>query len=243
MSTESPGPPSSSMEMAAETLEFVLECSVCLDPLTTSHKVLPCQHTFCVQCLQVSVQCKGSQTGKKYGVIFKKVEYEPFPGPCLKFTKFRPELSDLCLFVISSNVTHTMSLIKPYPAWSLIIHIFNGSGSFHEWMTKAEVIPRKYLMPQEGRLLMINLIKAKQMWNLFSGLVCQEEGGGHAVPRVPHAVPRAAAEPALQCHPEPYSRGRNVGQKERKIPGAMQWVSVMLHYLPYRQNIPWGVFV
>ena len=40
--------------MTVETLEFVLECSVCLEPLTTSHKVLPCQHTFCIQCLQVS---------------------------------------------------------------------------------------------------------------------------------------------------------------------------------------------
>ena len=50
MSTESPGPPPSEMTAA---LEFVLECSVCLEPLTTSHKVLPCQHTFCVQCLQV----------------------------------------------------------------------------------------------------------------------------------------------------------------------------------------------
>ena len=49
MSTESPGAGASSLE----TLEFVLECSVCLEPLTTSHKVLPCQHTFCVQCLQV----------------------------------------------------------------------------------------------------------------------------------------------------------------------------------------------
>ena len=62
MSTESPGGPLSSSaaataatsEMTVETLEFVLECSVCLEPLTTSHKVLPCQHTFCIQCLQVS---------------------------------------------------------------------------------------------------------------------------------------------------------------------------------------------
>ena len=37
--------------------------------------------------------------------------------------------------------------------------------------------------------------------------------------RVPHAVLRAAAKPALQCHPEPYPRGRNVSQKEREIPG------------------------
>ena len=39
--------------------------------------------------------------------------------------------------------------IKPYPD-PLIIHIYNGSGTYHEWMTKAEVIHRKYLMPEDG---------------------------------------------------------------------------------------------
>ena len=29
-----------------------LECSVCLEALTTNHRVLPCQHTFCLPCLQ-----------------------------------------------------------------------------------------------------------------------------------------------------------------------------------------------
>ena len=30
----------------------LLECSVCLEPLDTSHRVLPCQHTFCIECLE-----------------------------------------------------------------------------------------------------------------------------------------------------------------------------------------------
>ena len=30
----------------------LLECSVCLEPLDSSHKVLPCQHTFCIACLE-----------------------------------------------------------------------------------------------------------------------------------------------------------------------------------------------
>jgi hypothetical protein len=34
------------------TLNDLLECSVCLDRLDTSSKVLPCQHTFCRKCLQ-----------------------------------------------------------------------------------------------------------------------------------------------------------------------------------------------
>lgn len=34
------------------TLNDLLECSVCLDRLDTSSKVLPCQHTFCTKCLE-----------------------------------------------------------------------------------------------------------------------------------------------------------------------------------------------
>ena len=32
-------------------LDEALECSVCLDTLSIDNKVLPCQHTFCTQCL------------------------------------------------------------------------------------------------------------------------------------------------------------------------------------------------
>jgi len=35
-------------------LNDLLECSVCLERLDTSSRVLPCQHTFCIQCLRVS---------------------------------------------------------------------------------------------------------------------------------------------------------------------------------------------
>lgn len=38
--------------MDEQTLNDLLECSVCLDRLEDS-KVLPCQHTFCTQCLEV----------------------------------------------------------------------------------------------------------------------------------------------------------------------------------------------
>lgn len=34
------------------TLNDLLECSVCVDRLDTSSKVLPCQHTFCKKCLE-----------------------------------------------------------------------------------------------------------------------------------------------------------------------------------------------
>ncbi|KAI8040156.1 E3 ubiquitin-protein ligase SH3RF1 [Drosophila gunungcola] len=38
--------------MDEHTLNDLLECSVCLDRLDTTSKVLPCQHTFCRKCLQ-----------------------------------------------------------------------------------------------------------------------------------------------------------------------------------------------
>ncbi|KAH8401008.1 hypothetical protein KR009_002411 [Drosophila setifemur] len=38
--------------MDAHTLNDLLECSVCLERLDTTSKVLPCQHTFCRKCLQ-----------------------------------------------------------------------------------------------------------------------------------------------------------------------------------------------
>lgn len=38
------------------TLNDLLECSVCLERLDTSSKVLPCQHTFCRKCLEEIVE-------------------------------------------------------------------------------------------------------------------------------------------------------------------------------------------
>lgn len=40
--------------MDERTLNDLLECSVCLERLDTTSKVLPCQHTFCRKCLEVS---------------------------------------------------------------------------------------------------------------------------------------------------------------------------------------------
>eukprot|EP00096_Caligus_rogercresseyi_P012973 TRINITY_DN5642_c0_g1_i1.p1 TRINITY_DN5642_c0_g1~~TRINITY_DN5642_c0_g1_i1.p1 ORF type:complete len:302 (+),score=74.88 TRINITY_DN5642_c0_g1_i1:89-994(+) len=51
--------------MNSEDIESLLECSVCLEQLDETHKVLPCQHTFCCGCLEriirkSSSSCKGS---------------------------------------------------------------------------------------------------------------------------------------------------------------------------------------
>ncbi|OQR69526.1 SH3 domain-containing RING finger protein 3-like [Tropilaelaps mercedesae] len=45
--------------MDAAFLNELLECSVCLEQLDSSSRVLPCQHTFCKRCLQEIVQSKG----------------------------------------------------------------------------------------------------------------------------------------------------------------------------------------
>lgn len=39
-------------------LNDLLECSVCLERLDTSSRVLPCQHTFCKKCLEEIVATK-----------------------------------------------------------------------------------------------------------------------------------------------------------------------------------------
>lgn len=39
-------------------LNDLLECSVCLERLDTSSKVLPCQHTFCRKCLEEIVSAR-----------------------------------------------------------------------------------------------------------------------------------------------------------------------------------------
>lgn len=41
-----------SFKMEEVSLKALLECPLCLEQLDVSAKVLPCQHTFCVPCLQ-----------------------------------------------------------------------------------------------------------------------------------------------------------------------------------------------
>lgn len=47
--------------MEALALTGLLECPLCLEPLDASAKVLPCQHTFCVSCLQRQEEASRSQ--------------------------------------------------------------------------------------------------------------------------------------------------------------------------------------
>jgi len=44
--------------MDEKALNELLECSVCLDRLDASSKVLPCQHTFCRWCLEEIISTK-----------------------------------------------------------------------------------------------------------------------------------------------------------------------------------------
>lgn len=44
--------------MDERALSELLECSVCLESLDATSKVLPCQHTFCKRCLEEIVSTK-----------------------------------------------------------------------------------------------------------------------------------------------------------------------------------------
>ncbi|WAQ98935.1 SH3R1-like protein [Mya arenaria] len=46
------------LHMDEQQLNLLLECSVCLDQLDDTSKVLPCQHTFCKRCLEEIVSTK-----------------------------------------------------------------------------------------------------------------------------------------------------------------------------------------
>ena len=41
-----------------------LECSICLEALTRNHRVLPCQHTFCLPCLEDVVSSSATKNKK-----------------------------------------------------------------------------------------------------------------------------------------------------------------------------------
>lgn len=49
---------SARLEMDEQSLNELLECSVCLERLDHTSKVLPCQHTFCRRCLDEIVSTK-----------------------------------------------------------------------------------------------------------------------------------------------------------------------------------------
>ena len=51
-----PSPPADAME---SSLLDALECAICLNQLSDSNRVLPCQHTFCLQCLLDVVASRG----------------------------------------------------------------------------------------------------------------------------------------------------------------------------------------
>lgn len=53
--------PGGLFKMEALALTDLLECPLCLEQLDASAKVLPCQHTFCVSCLQRQEEASRSQ--------------------------------------------------------------------------------------------------------------------------------------------------------------------------------------
>lgn len=56
-----------------EFLQDILECSVCLNSLTEQNKVLPCQHTFCVQCLAEILQTQNELRCPECRILYKGI--------------------------------------------------------------------------------------------------------------------------------------------------------------------------
>lgn len=50
--------------MDLQLLDSIIECSVCLERLKHDARVLPCQHTFCLDCLRVNInrKCRKSES-------------------------------------------------------------------------------------------------------------------------------------------------------------------------------------
>ena len=53
-------------------LADLLECSICLEQLSGHNKVLPCQHTFCTQCLKVGTVNTSASTQPGLISVFSK---------------------------------------------------------------------------------------------------------------------------------------------------------------------------
>ena len=83
----------------------LLECSVCLEPLDLSHKVLPCQHTFCIACLEDLA----SKQKEKKGVASEE-DSNGLPRPPILFlcpecrTEIRTPISSLPTNVILNRI-------------------------------------------------------------------------------------------------------------------------------------------
>lgn len=59
-----------------DVLSEIIECSVCMERMDTKSKVLPCQHTFCSDCLlRISAQNKVSKCGLLYGLFMAAYEH------------------------------------------------------------------------------------------------------------------------------------------------------------------------
>ena len=99
---EGAGVPEGSLEGLMTDL---LECSVCLEPLDLSHKVLPCQHTFCIACLEDLA----SKQKEKKGVAIEE-DSNGSPRPPLLFlcpecrAEIRTPISSLPTNVILNRI-------------------------------------------------------------------------------------------------------------------------------------------
>lgn len=59
------------MNSEIEKIFELFDCSICLEQLDTSNRVLPCQHTFCKMCLQKIITYAGEVSCPECRLIYK----------------------------------------------------------------------------------------------------------------------------------------------------------------------------
>lgn len=107
--------------MDENTLNDLLECSVCLERLDTTSKVLPCQHTFCRKCLEVSLP-RNHLTNNNYSGTFHLHIYRASfftPALCLL------SMSHACTMVVVGKFLHHVATCIDMFGFQIIVASHN----------------------------------------------------------------------------------------------------------------------
>ncbi|XP_067134442.1 E3 ubiquitin-protein ligase SH3RF1-like isoform X2 [Centruroides vittatus] len=113
-------------------LNDLLECSVCLEQLDSTSKVLPCQHTFCKRCLEDIVSCHKELRCPECRILVEtKVEDLPCNILLIRLLEGIKSTAALNKNVSSANSTHTKTeaMIFQGPKTSLPTNQLQHSAS------------------------------------------------------------------------------------------------------------------
>ncbi|CAH4035025.1 unnamed protein product [Pieris brassicae] len=98
-------------------LNDLLECSVCLERLDTSSRVLPCQHTFCLKCLKVIVESHKELRCPECRVLVEtKVEELPPNVLLMRILEGMKNSAPRKVSVQRVRTTHTQGQVQTQPS-------------------------------------------------------------------------------------------------------------------------------